>query len=422
MALSGVGGVPEPQKPQPAVSDNQSAENYAVSIFNSLNKHADNVIDEQDGIDISMLTALRNLIGGGKLTLKNLTKVADKLPGFTYTKKVGNDNIVYNIQGQAIRTSNTKFDAKGNVKSDKIEEYIFVKDADGNNLKVKINIDKEACTNNRAYESLMRQLVSEINVLSPQARNDLVNEVNGIKVKLAKFQGDPAGQFATGENIINLFSRSSNSGGYIMSQTIAHELGHAIDEHKGEFRLSQQINTEAIRKSLYSKVDFGKYSDEQRYFLFGGADEFAAEYYAYKNGGNPDNGRYALMREVEKSGDEKFAEATAACEQNWDNSRKNVEQQKIEKNLYEIDVLHKLKGPKFYRNEFFDIGEKLAPEGADEGLSNTQIIQQYYLYRMGKCDETNTKKFEDLKTSNDTNWATLEPLILKEFKRLGIEV
>lgn len=108
MAISGVGATPEPQQNN---SDRikERDEQYAASIFQSLNKNGDNQIDEQDGLDKSMLSALKKFVGS-TLTLDNFKKVAGKLSDFTYTKKAqynGRDaQITYNIWGQ-IRSVNT---------------------------------------------------------------------------------------------------------------------------------------------------------------------------------------------------------------------------------------------------------------------------------------------------------------------------
>ena len=108
MALSGVGATPQPESSNfDPIKEHE--ERYANSIFNSLNKDGNSVIDEGDGVDSSMLTALRNFVGSA-LTLENLKKVASKLFDFTYTKAGkynGKDaQITYNIWGQ-IRSVNT---------------------------------------------------------------------------------------------------------------------------------------------------------------------------------------------------------------------------------------------------------------------------------------------------------------------------
>ena len=84
MAISGIGATPQPeQNNYDPVKEEE--EQYAASIFQSLNKNGDNQIDEKDGLDNSMLKALKNFVGS-TLTLENLKKVAGKLPEFTYTK------------------------------------------------------------------------------------------------------------------------------------------------------------------------------------------------------------------------------------------------------------------------------------------------------------------------------------------------
>lgn len=108
MAISGIGATPQPeQNNYDPVKEEE--EQYAASIFQSLNKNGDNQIDEKDGLDNSMLKALKNFVGS-TLTLENLKKVVGKLPEFTYTKTAqynGRDaQITYNIWGQ-IRSVNT---------------------------------------------------------------------------------------------------------------------------------------------------------------------------------------------------------------------------------------------------------------------------------------------------------------------------
>ena len=108
MEISGVGTTPQPESdkdPRKILIDEKRAE----SIFNKLNKNGDSVIDENDGIDRSMLAALKNLVKGG-LTLDNLKKVAGELGSFTYTKADkynGKDaQITYDLYGH-IRSVNT---------------------------------------------------------------------------------------------------------------------------------------------------------------------------------------------------------------------------------------------------------------------------------------------------------------------------
>ena len=108
MAISGIGATPQPEQNNND-SIKEREERYAASIFQRLDKNGDNQIDENDGLDNSMLKALKNLVGS-TLTLENLKKVANKLPEFTYTKTAqynGRDaQVTYNIRGQ-IRSVNT---------------------------------------------------------------------------------------------------------------------------------------------------------------------------------------------------------------------------------------------------------------------------------------------------------------------------
>ena len=108
MAISGVNATPQPEQNK-FDPRKEREEQYAKSIFNSLNKDGNGVIDENDGVDTSMLAALKKFVGAA-LTLENLKKVAGKLSDFTYTKAGkynGKDaQITYNIWGR-IRSVNT---------------------------------------------------------------------------------------------------------------------------------------------------------------------------------------------------------------------------------------------------------------------------------------------------------------------------
>jgi len=108
MSISGVNATPQPEQNN-FDSKKEYEERYTLSIFNRLNKDGNSVIDENDGIDSSMLAALKKFVGT-TLTLENLKKVAGKLSDFTYTK-AGKYNgtkakITYDIQGR-IRSVNT---------------------------------------------------------------------------------------------------------------------------------------------------------------------------------------------------------------------------------------------------------------------------------------------------------------------------
>ena len=108
MAVSGVNSTPQPEQNNFA-SIKKEEDQFAESIFNRLNKDKNNVIDEKDGIDRSMLAALKNFVGA-TLTLENLKKVAGTLSNFTYTKAGKYNgtkaNITYDIWGD-IRSVNT---------------------------------------------------------------------------------------------------------------------------------------------------------------------------------------------------------------------------------------------------------------------------------------------------------------------------
>ena len=84
MAISEVGATPQPEHNNDSIRKLHD-EKTAKSIFNSLNKDGNCVIDENDGVDRSMLSALKKFVGN-TLTLENLKRVAGKISDFIYTK------------------------------------------------------------------------------------------------------------------------------------------------------------------------------------------------------------------------------------------------------------------------------------------------------------------------------------------------
>ena len=139
MAITGINSAPQPDN---CNNDNnrcqEELKEHAKSIFDHLNKNKDNVINEEDGIDSSMLAAFKKLIGEN-LNLDNFIKNAEKLLNFKYTK-AGNYNgvkaqITYNLHGNIKSVNTGARDKEEAIQQMGLDKIHIVKESDGSGWK-----------------------------------------------------------------------------------------------------------------------------------------------------------------------------------------------------------------------------------------------------------------------------------------------
>ncbi|MBO6257437.1 hypothetical protein J6N69_05320 [bacterium] len=334
--------------------------------------------------------------------------------------------------------TNAEFNPDGSLKNpnEPISGVIDFTDANGKVVQMELRIEPKVLgvktcgvnidTSDKAtYEELIRDAKKAIDGLSPELKADLLSEVNYINI--CRRDNGVNGEYIKEDNHINLNYAYGSSHGTIKSgintNTITHELGHALDEINGQMQTSGDFknNFDNFKSMLQNKgIDTNKWqnSRDEEYYFLGNEKEFHAEYTAYKNGGKGTK-RYSLMAKLENSNDpeirEGFSKLAKKSNDIISNSRLNdIAQRKGDYDPVKNRILASKfsigpNTPTIYKslNKLMCINNYEFDSVLD--IPSKDLLLKYYNYVKGdKSDKASFDAFTKLESINNSDWQNVK--------------
>lgn len=410
-----------------------------------------------------------------KIKTKEIDKnVYQSIFGFDYSEraeqkplslktKASSGNIKISNQAVQINT-NAKFKPDGSLLDNNvmIQGNIIFKDSEGNEHSMKLIIQPHILMNNdrethkEALEnSFIPHLQKAINGLSQDLKSDLYNEVNFIELGGQENHNGfgqfsiPIGQFqySTNHITLNLLGNYSNGRSFksgINSETLAHEIGHALDELHSERQSDSTLEPKFEKlKNILAKngynIDCYKNQNNIQGYWLKNHQELIAELTSYfseidkqtKNGNiihfNKDSRFYMLNQvvnsnnpEIQAAFKEVFEEYTSIV--NNSRSLSSKERRNIDKPEY---AEQRIKGLNFnFQWSFYkksnDLRENYMKLYAKDEMffdyisdkNQPTLLLNYWKYTQGTADEDSNKIFKHLDEQKSNEW---------EFLKLGFE-